>query len=508
MRRVTIAAGSQLAADAGAAIADLGGNAVDAAIAAVITTMCTDPGIIAPGASGFLAVDPADGDAVIVDAYAEMPGREAPAHRFGEGLRVSMDYGGGMETMVGYGSVATPGIYAGLEESWRRFGELPWKELFEPAIQAVGDGFPLSGAAAAYLTYAHEAVFGWDDESRHVLRHDDGSHLVEGDIVQVPDLADSLRLLAEEGAKALHGGDLGAAIADAVEAHGGLLGRADLAAYEPVVRRPVRFHLGGWEVDTNPPPAVGGSTMAAVALLAELKGFRGWTAEDVTILARVQRAVLDYRRARLIDNDEIEDNAARLLDAARVGDLGSILSSPSTTHSSAADTDGNVCAITVSAGYGSGGMPPGTGFWLNNSLGELELHPAGYHGLAPGRRLVSNMAPTTARGRTAALAIGSAGADRITTALSSVLLDFLILGMSITEAVAHPRMHVEVFDGQPSIAHEPGIPVESIDGLEVRRFPDLSMYFGGVQAAITDRTAGLFSVADPRRDGGVARGGR
>ncbi len=163
--------------------------------------------------------------------------------------------------------------------------------------------------------------------------------------------------------------------------------------------------------------------------------------------------------------------------------------------------------MTVSAGYCSGALPAGTGFYLNNCLGELELHPAGYHGLEPGERLVSNMAPTVAIRKDAALALGSPGASRITTAVSSVLVNFLLHGMSLSDAVDHPRLHTEIFEGKPTIAHEPGIPVESIDGLDVRRFPDLSMYFGGVQAAITDEVAGLFAVADPRRTGGVARGG-
>jgi gamma-glutamyltranspeptidase/glutathione hydrolase len=153
-------------------------------------------------------------------------------------------------------------------------------------------------------------------------------------------------------------------------------------------------------------------------------------------------------------------------------------------------------------------MAPGTGFWLNNSLGETELHPEGFHGLEPGARLLSNMAPTAARSRSGAcLAIGSPGADRITTALSSVLLNFIHREMSLHEAVEHPRIHAEMFGSVPSLAYEPGMNVAAVDGLEPRRFPDISMYFGGVQAALWDRSAGHFEAADPRREGGTARGG-
>ncbi len=324
----------------------------------------------------------------------------------------------------------------------------------------------------------------------------------------VPHLADTLRLLAADGAAALYRGDLGEAIVAAAGADGALLGIDDFAAYRATVRRPVDFRLGEWSVDTNPAPAVGGSTMAAVAMFAAAAGWSGWSADDVAILVRAQRAVLDYRRRRLSTPDAVASGVADLLAAAGLGEVGRLLSAPSTSHCSTADGDGTVCAVTVSAGYGSGAMAPGTGFWLNNSLGELELHPTGYHGLAPGTRLVSNMAPTTARRGGEALAVGSAGADRITTTLSAILLNTIVLETGLEEAVRHPRLHVETFDGDEVIAYEPGIPVEPLDGLRLRPFPSLSMYFGGAQAASTDERGGLVAVADPRRGGGVATGGR
>jgi gamma-glutamyltranspeptidase/glutathione hydrolase len=222
----------------------------------------------------------------------------------------------------------------------------------------------------------------------------------------------------------------------------------------------------------------------------------------------VQRAVLGYRRIHLDPAEDRAAAAADLLDKARLGDPQRLLSSPSTIHTSAVDGDGLACAVTVSAGYGSGLMIPGTGMWMNNSLGEVELHPHGFHGLAAGTRLASNMAPTIARRSDGSvLAIGSPGADRITTAISSVLLNFIHLGMSLSDAVSYPRLHVEAFNGVPTIAYEPGLPVEAVDDLATRRFPDLSMYFGGVQAALWDPVAGHFEAADPRRSGGVAAGG-
>lgn len=507
MRRVAIASGSNLSAQAGAAIADEGGNAVDAAVAATVTAMCTDPGVIAPGSSGFIVVGGNDTHPVVIDAYAEMPGRSAPKDNWGSGIPISMKYGGLTRTVVGYGSVATPGIFAGLDLAIERYGTMPWSALLAPAIEAVEAGFPLSQASAEYLAYAHEVVFGWDPPSNEILHHEDGSHLRQGEIVRIPHLADSLRAIVDDGVDILYRGELGAAIADSVAANDGLLGRDDLAAYEPIVRVPTHFDLGGWEVFTNPAPALGGASMAAICMLATARGFNEWTAERIPILVRAQRAVLDYRVSHLASGRHSEREVGRLLDAARAGDLSKLNSSPSTTHTSTTDTDGNACSITVSAGYCAGAMPRGTGFFLNNCLGELELHPDGYHGLQPGERLVSNMAPTLARRRGTVFALGSPGASRITTAVSSVLLNFLGQGMSLTDAIDHPRVHAEVFEDVPTIAYEPGIPVESIDGMDLRRFPDMSMYFGGVQATISDDVAGLFACADPRRSGGISRGG-
>lgn len=510
MRRVSIASGSQLSANAGAAIADAGGNAVDAAVAAVLVSMCTDPGVIAPGAGAFLTIWP-DGEApVVVDAYAEMPGRGLPRDRFGQGARdVWLEYGGGVRTIAGPGSVAVPGALAGFGLAIERYGRMPWREVLEPAIAATREGFPVSGAAGQYLAYAHDLIFGWDHESKAIVHHDDGTPIGEGDVLRMPDLAETLTGLAEEGPALLYEGELGRRIADAVLEGGGILTVDDLRAYRPIVRDPVLVDLDTWKVATNPPPAVGGACLAAMLLLADTHEFREWTRTETEALVRVQRAVFGFRWRRLdpFDSDRARE-AEAMLEMARLGDLAGIVSAPSTVHTSAVDSTGMGCSVTVSAGYGSGLMPPGTGFWLNNSLGEVELHPEGFHGVPTGTRLVSNMAPTVAKGDGGAvLAIGSPGADRITTAISSVLLNFIHLGMSLREAVAYPRVHAEMFEGAPRIACEPGIEVEAFDDLTLRRFPDISMFFGGVQAALWDPAAGHFEAADPRRTGGTARGG-
>ena len=166
------------------------------------------------------------------------------------------------------------------------------------------------------------------------------------------------------------------------------------------------------------------------------------------------------------------------------------------------DQDGLACAITCSAGYGSGEMPGGTGLWLNNCLGELELNRRGLAAGPPGARLPSNMAPGVARCGDAILAFGSPGADRITTALQQFLLFHLLLEQDLEAANAAARLHVEVGRKELSVSTEAGV-VMSDPGFPVRSYPGLNMYFGGVGAARFDGGSRLAASADPRRVGGV-----
>ena len=225
----------------------------------------------------------------------------------------------------------------------------------------------------------------------------------------------------------------------------------------------------------------------------------------VADMVQAQRAVLAYRQQRLDGESHLLPRAVgSLLEMAARADTG-LLEAPSTSHVSTIDADGLACAITASAGYGSGALGEGTGFWLNNSLGELDLHTRGLQHLDPGTRLASNMAPTIARRCDGAvLAIGSPGASRITTAIAQVLLNFVHLDMSLENAIAHPRLHVENFEGQPAVAFELGLPIERLTGFIKRDFPKRSMYFGGVQAVSWVPGQGLLGIADARRGGSVA----
>lgn len=527
MPEVGIASVSRSAAEAGAEVADRGGNAVDAAIAASLAAVVTHPGMCSLGGGGFLTIRPPGGPAVTVDGGMAMPGRGAPGDRFGRGgIPVHLEYGGGVDTVVGPGSVATPGLLAACALASERYGRLPWRRLVEPAADLARKGFPLPAPSHRYLVHSHDLIFGRDPRSRAALHRPDGRLKDPGESVRVEHLADTLEAIAEEGAPAFYEGELGRRIADHLQEEGGLLTPEDLLRYRAVVRRPLTTAVDGWRVATNPPPAVGGATLTAMLRLMEDRPRGRWSADDLRHLVRVQEAVLGYRLRNLDGSEDRETAVRRLLEEALEGELRRRVASASTLHTSTVDSDGLACSATFSDGYGSGIVPPGTGIWLNNCLGEAELNPGGFHSLLPGRRLASNMAPTVATKEDGgALAIGSPGADRITTAILQVLLAFLRLGATLEEAVRHPRLHVEWVEEAsggapagrnegaarrraPRIAVEPGLPVEEAGtGLPVRRFEGADMFFGGVAAALRDADGTFHLAADPRRTGGTASGG-
>jgi gamma-glutamyltranspeptidase/glutathione hydrolase len=185
--------------------------------------------------------------------------------------------------------------------------------------------------------------------------------------------------------------------------------------------------------------------------------------------------------------------------------------SPSTVHVSVVDSTGSACAITASSGYGSGATVPGTGIWLNNCLGEHELNRG--QRPQPGERLASNMAPTVGRSADGGvLAIGSPGADRITTALAQVLAAFANGAATLGEAISRPRLHVNHLDGPQDgnvavrVEAEEDMPLPDL-GIPVRHHHRHSMFFGGVSATHRDATGQLAAAGDPRRSGATAVSG-
>lgn len=502
MGQVAIAASSVIAAAAGARIAEQGGNAVDAAMAAALVSMTTEPGVVSLAGGGFVTVWAPGEPAITIDGNVSMPGRGLPVEKLGRGTReVSIDYGGGVSTLIGHGSVATPAGLAACSVSAERFGVLPWAELVAPAYEHARDGFPLPKASHNYLVHAAESIYGWHADSRTALFRT-GRLAEPGERIEVPHLADSLKMIAEQGADTFYRGELAARIVRDMQDNDGVLTAADLEQCRPIERRPLEVSIGDWHLAINPPPAVGGVTLTAMLKLMGEHPRDGWSAPEVARAANVQAAVLGYRRAHLDLTDNLARDAATLFERCESLDPAAI-TSPSTIHVSCVDASGLACAATISSGYGAGVMPPGTGIWMNNTLGEIELNRRGLIAGPPGTPLASNMAPAVARGRDGGLlAIGSPGADRITSAMMMTLLNLTRLRMSLADAIAHPRLHVEFVGDKPRIAVEPGMDTSECE-LPVRHFDEQSMFFGGVGAALRRRSGELVSAADSRRAGGA-----
>ncbi|KGN37712.1 gamma-glutamyltranspeptidase [Knoellia subterranea KCTC 19937] len=507
---MAIAATGPASLRAGQTVVAEGGNAVDAAIAAAVAAMSTEPGIVSLAGGAYVTIWPAEGEPVVIDGNVAMPGRGLPREAFGGGVReVVTEYGGGVTMYAGHGSVAVPGALLACEAAVARFGSVPWAAVVGPSVEVCRDGYPIGGASARYLALVKDNLFGHDEGSRAVTRREDESPFVAGDLAHNPALADVLEALGREGASLLTTGDLGRALARDMAANGGLITEADLAAYEIVVREPVRRTLGDWDVAINPPPSIGGPMLAVMLTELARAGVPNWA--DVL---RIQRAVLAYR-LRVHDHARDLDAAGHaLLASVERHGLAGLPTSASTAHISAVDADGLACAVTMSSGYGSGVTIPGTGLLLNNALGEPELNRLGLHALTPGTRLASNMAPTVARAADGRLlAVGSPGADRITTALMQVLSQLCLAGADLDEAIQTPRMHVR-FDesGEPVVEHEARAEIEaaiSDAGLRGLDHGALSMYFGGVGAAYRGPDVGeglpgeLRAAGDPRREAAV-----
>jgi gamma-glutamyltranspeptidase/glutathione hydrolase len=511
--QVALAGPNGYSVEAGGQVAALGGNAVDVAIAAIFAALVSEPGIASLGGGGFLTIAPPGGPAVTVDGSVAMPGTGLPPEAFGRGLHpLHLEYGGGTELDVGPGSVAIPGTLRALELAHRRFGRVPWPEVVEPAAVLARKGFRIGLAAGNYLAFSAEPLFGRDPAARVALTGEDGAPRRTGDTVWMPELGDFLDQVIKEGSAALHRGETARALAAEMARQDGLLTLADLEGYRAIVRPALSARIGGWRWSTNPAPAVGGPVFTAMLLLAD----HGPGGEPLGLadLIGVQRAVLSHRGRHL---DLARSPAERIAAAAELiagvgaGGAGWLAGSPSTVHVSSVDGDGLACSVTASSGYGAGMSVPGTGIWLNNCLGERELNRLGPHTLAPGDRLVSNMTPTVGRhddGRV--LAIGSPGADRITTAILQVVLG-LLAGDSLTRAIERPRLHVSLDEAgrARAVEYEADLPdrpeADSPDSTDLpwREHARQSMFFGGVAAATRGADGRLEAAADPRREGAV-----
>jgi gamma-glutamyltranspeptidase/glutathione hydrolase len=474
MSQGVVAAGHPLTAEAGAAVLREGGNAVDAAVCAVLASFAVESPLTGFGAGGFMLVHADGADPVLIDFFVAAPGRDG-IERGAELVPVPVHFDA--ETIqtfyVGPASCGVPGTAAGLEQALRGHGSAPLADLVGPGVRLAREGAPVN-AEQAYILDILAPIHERLDGTRE-LYAPGGRPLREGDEFSFPELAEALERFGAEGAEPFYRGDVAAAIGEFVVEQGGTLGPGDLAAYEAISRAPIRVPFRGTEVLTNPPPSSGGILIAHSLGVLEGLGERSGPEQLVA--------------------------AMKAANDARADLLGS------TTHISVLDADGMCASVTCSNGSGSGVLVPGTGVILNNMLGEEDLNPLGFHRIPPGRRVSSMMAPTVVlRDGEIEVGLGSAGSNRIRSAILQTIVRVVEQEMGAGEAVRAPRLHFE----QGVVQAEPGIDEAALARIEARgipvaRRPQINLFFGGVQAVARDpETGALSGGGDPRRGGAVA----
>ncbi len=507
-----IACGHPLTAQAAADVLADGGNAFDAALAALAAACVVEPVLASLGGGGFLLARPASERPVVFDFFPQTPKRRVDAAD--AAFRpVLADFGPvQQEFHVGIGAMATPGMVHGLFAVHERLGTLPMRRIVEAAVAWAREGVRLE-PMQAYMCGVVAAILESDPGCRALFASPEAPERLigEGEILRNPALADTLETLAIEGAALFYRGEIAQTIAGDCTSRGGHLGRADLAGYETELRRPLVVDALGGRLLLNPPPASGGVLLAfALAMLGDGDlGPLGWGSPAA--VERLMRVMAATNRARVesrLHEQAAEDAAEALLAPALVaafrdGVLGRPPANRGTTHISVIDGIGNAAALSLSNGEGSGYVVPGTGIHMNNVLGEEDINPHGFHRWPTDTRMSSMMAPTLvldpAGGTTV---IGSGGSNRIRTAILQVLLNARGYALPLPEAIERPRLH---FEGG-RLRMEAGFSEAAVAAGrrmadEVDLFPAPNMFFGGVHAVESGRSGALLAGGDPRRAG-------
>lgn len=494
-----IAAGHPQTAEAGRLILEAGGNAFDAAIAAVLAACVVESSLTALGGAGFLLAHSAGGESLLFDFFCQTPQRKKPLAEL-EFYPVDLDFGGARQVFhIGRGSVGVPGVPAGLFAVHKRLGSLPFSLLAEPALILARDGFQVNDFIAyTYRLLAPMLTQGAENQDVYAPQ---GRLLTEGETGYNPRLADALEYLVKTGAEGFYRGELAHHLIDSLEDRG-YLTLEDLAQYRVEIRAPLQGQYRGYDLLTNPAPSSGGALIVfALQLLNRLNlaVYPLGGADYATLMAEIMALTNQARQSHYDGALYDPQGAANLLHPERVDLYHQRLASKlgSTTHISVLDHWGNCASVTASNGEGSGHTVPGTGIMLNNMLGEADLNPQGFHCWPPNRRLSSMMAPTAIlKDGRPQLVLGSGGSNRIRTAILQVVCHCLDYGLSLPEAIAWPRLHWE----GGNLDLEPGLTAPEGLFSRVKLWETTNMFFGGVHGAglINGQFVG---AGDPRRSG-------
>jgi gamma-glutamyltranspeptidase/glutathione hydrolase len=452
-----VAAGHPATVEAGIEILAAGGSAADAAIGASLASCVAETvmtGLLGGGHAIYF--DASTHRARNLDCFVALPGLGGE-RRDVQLLELDIPFGTELvHYAVGVASCGVPGLPAGLGALHEAFGHLPWPRLVEPALRLAGEGVDFPPAHAACLAML-APVMTMNEGGR--IYSPGGDLLQAGERLEQPGLVRALELVAEEGPRSLYEGTLGAELLALMDERGGLVTKDDLGAYDALWSEPVDVPYAGTRFLTREGLS---DVPATISSVPRLRG-----------LSPAERAL----------------KLARTLDGG--GPNGH------TTNLTVVDGAGSACVLTTSLGLGSGDFLPGLDLHLNSMLGETDLIRGR---LEPGERMGSMMAPSVAvDGDGLVLATGAAGGTRLRSALLQVVSGILDEGLSPEAAVTRPRLHPAAGIIHLEPGFEPEVPARLDEaGYDVRAWPSLHHFFGGVSVAGRAGCAG-----DPRRSGGA-----
>jgi gamma-glutamyltranspeptidase/glutathione hydrolase len=526
--RGMVVAQERLAAEAGAQVLRDGGTATDAAVATAFALAVTHPIAGNIGGGGFLLSRGPDGTAEFIDFRERAPRGAKPdmflvAGRYDSRLH--------HDSLL---SVGVPGTVAGLHLAWQRQGKLPWPRLLAPAIKLARAGITVTPSLAESLAEFLPEFASHPPTLAQFSRN--GRPLAPGELLRQPDLARTLARIARSGPADFYRGRTARLLVAEMKRQPGAITAADLRDYRPQVREPLKGSYRGLDLLTAPPPSGGGIVLLQVLNILEGMDVKALgAAERIHVMAEAMRRAYADRARWIGDPDVVKDlPVGRLISKAYAADLRrgirmdrASVSDPTrfewpaesqeTTHLSVLDRDGGAVSLTYTLedNYGVKRIVPGAGFLLNNEMGDFNPGPGltdrnGRVGTAPnlaapGKRMLSSMAPTLAvRDGKVVLATGSPGGRTIPNTVLQTLLGVVDFGLDARAAVDAPRIHHQwlpdrILAEQGALAPEVRAALERIGHVVVER------PLKGSHERPTQGSAQIILVKDGKVQGGADR---
>ena len=524
-RDAMVSSNSDLASRAGVEIMAKGGNAVDAAVATGFALAVTHPQAGNLGGGGFMVIRMADGRTAAID-YREIAPLAATRDMFIDAEGKLTD-----KSTVGALASGVPGSVAGMTEALAKYGTMQLDEVMQPAIRLASEGFIVDSALARSIAGTSSLLTRFEGAS---LLFPGGKPIGPGERLVQPALARTLRLIAEQGAKAFYRGEIADSIAAEMRRDGGIITKEDLAGYKPLWREPIQSTYRGYKVIAMPPSSSGGITTVETLNILETYDQlpRFGSAEYDHLLAEAFRRAFIDRNTKLGDPAFVKVPVAELTSKAYAKTLASSIEdgqasrTPSfsasagepmhTTHYSVADSKGNAVATTttLNSSFGSGVYVRGAGFFMNNEMDDFSAQPghANQFGLVqgeanaivPGKRMLSAMSPTIVLDKDDKLflVVGAAGGPTIITATTQIILNTIDNKMSLADAMRAPRLHHQAWP-DTLFYERGGIVPARLDSLRAMGHQAVARGSIANSNAVMRVEGGFDGLSEPRSSGGA-----